>query len=89
MFKRSVSRTNRRLQASSAPGQGRGDAGALLDGALYDDLVSTGNADGRWLIGGADVAAELDARRAIAQGTRVAASLSGRPMMLVTGCLVD
>ena len=44
---------------------------------LYDDLVSTGNADGRWLIGGADVAAELDARRAIAQGTRVAASLAG------------
>jgi 2,4-dienoyl-CoA reductase (NADPH2) len=30
---------------------------------LYDDLVSTGNADGRWLIGGADVAAELDAQR--------------------------
>jgi 2,4-dienoyl-CoA reductase (NADPH2) len=44
---------------------------------LYDDLVSTGNADGRWLIGGADVAAELDAKRAIAQGTRVAASLPG------------
>ena len=43
---------------------------------LYDDLVSTGNADGRWLIGGADVAAELDAKRAIEQGTRVAASLS-------------
>ena len=43
---------------------------------LYDDLVSTGNADGRWLIGGADVAAELDAQRAIAQGTRVAAQLS-------------
>jgi 2,4-dienoyl-CoA reductase (NADPH2) len=42
---------------------------------LYDDLVSTGNADGRWLIGGADVAAELDAQRAIEQGTRVAASL--------------
>ena len=41
---------------------------------LYDDLVSTGNADGRWLIGGADVAAELDAQRAIEQGTRVAAS---------------
>ena len=43
---------------------------------LYDDLVSTGNADGRWLIGGADVAAELDAQRAIEQGTRVAASLA-------------
>ena len=45
---------------------------------LYDDLVSTGNADGRWLIGGADVAAELDAKRAIEQGTRVAASLVRR-----------
>jgi 2,4-dienoyl-CoA reductase (NADPH2) len=42
---------------------------------LYDDLVSTGNTEGRWLIGGADVAAELDAKRAIEQGTRVAASL--------------
>jgi 2,4-dienoyl-CoA reductase (NADPH2) len=42
---------------------------------LYDDLVSTGNTEGRWLIGGADVAAELDAERAIEQGTRVAASL--------------
>ena len=43
---------------------------------LYDDLVSTGNVDGRWLIGGADVAAELDAKRAIEQGTRVASMLS-------------
>ncbi len=42
---------------------------------LYDDLVSTGNTEGRWLIGGADVAAELDAQRAIEQGTRVAAAL--------------
>jgi 2,4-dienoyl-CoA reductase (NADPH2) len=42
---------------------------------LYDDLVSTGNIAGRWLIGGADVAAELDAQRAIEQGTRVAAGL--------------
>jgi 2,4-dienoyl-CoA reductase (NADPH2) len=50
---------------------------------LYDDLVSTGNADGRWLIGGADVATELDAQRAIAQGTHVAASLpAGRCRML-------
>ncbi len=54
---------------------------------LYDDLVSTGNAVGRWLIGGADVAAELDAKRAIEQGTRVAASLSagrGRRASAVT-----
>jgi 2,4-dienoyl-CoA reductase (NADPH2) len=42
---------------------------------LYDGLVATGNIDGRWLIGGADVAAELDAQRAIEQGTRVAAAL--------------
>ena len=42
---------------------------------LYDGLVATGNTDGRWLIGGADVAAELDAKRAIEQGTRVAAAL--------------
>jgi 2,4-dienoyl-CoA reductase (NADPH2) len=42
---------------------------------LYDDLVSTGNTEGRHLIGGADLAAELDAERAIEQGTRVAASL--------------
>ncbi len=42
---------------------------------LYDDLVATGNTDGRHLIGGADVAAELDAQRAIEQGTRVAACL--------------
>ncbi len=42
---------------------------------LYDGLVATGNTDGRHLIGGADVAAELDAQRAIEQGARVAASL--------------
>jgi 2,4-dienoyl-CoA reductase (NADPH2) len=44
---------------------------------LYDALVSTGNTNGRYLIGGADVAAELDAKRAIEQGTRVAALLPG------------
>ncbi len=48
---------------------------------LYDGLVGpgySGNGDGpsRWLIGGADVAAELDAKRAIEQGTRVAADLT-------------
>ena len=32
-------------------------------------------AEGRYLIGGADVAAELDAKRAIEQGTRVVAAL--------------
>jgi 2,4-dienoyl-CoA reductase (NADPH2) len=37
---------------------------------LYDDLGS-----GAHLIGGADVAAELDAKRAIEQSTRVAAAL--------------
>jgi len=43
---------------------------------LYDGLVGTGNTHRRHLIGGADVAAELDAKRAIEQGTRVAAGLS-------------
>ena len=41
--------------------------------SLYDDLVAAGVAV--HLIGGADVAAELDAKRAIAQGTEVAAGL--------------
>ncbi|MFF3288732.1 FAD-dependent oxidoreductase [Streptomyces sp. NPDC003023] len=40
---------------------------------LYDDLVAAGRAV--HLIGGADVAAELDAKRAIDQGTRLAATL--------------
>lgn len=40
---------------------------------LYDDLVSRGASV--HLIGGADVAAELDAKRAIDQGTRLAAEL--------------
>jgi 2,4-dienoyl-CoA reductase (NADPH2) len=42
---------------------------------LYDELVAAGAA--AHLIGGADVAAELDAKRAIEQGTRVAAALVG------------
>lgn len=41
--------------------------------SLYDDLVAAGAT--AHLIGGADVAAELDAKRAIEQGTRVAAGL--------------
>jgi 2,4-dienoyl-CoA reductase (NADPH2) len=41
---------------------------------LYDELVAVGREP--HLIGGADVAAELDAKRAIEQGTRVAAGLS-------------
>ena len=41
--------------------------------SLYDDLVEAGIK--ATLIGGADVAAELDAKRAIEQGTRVAAAL--------------
>ncbi|GAA2134022.1 NADPH-dependent 2,4-dienoyl-CoA reductase [Nocardioides bigeumensis] len=40
---------------------------------LYDELVAAGVV--AHLIGGADVAAELDAERAIEQGTRVAAAL--------------
>ena len=41
--------------------------------SLYDALVAAGAR--AHLIGGADVAAELDAERAIEQGTRVAAAL--------------
>jgi 2,4-dienoyl-CoA reductase (NADPH2) len=41
---------------------------------LYDGL-SNGRESGLHLIGGADVAAELDAKRAIAQGSRLAATL--------------
>jgi len=40
---------------------------------LYDDLQAAGIVT--YLIGGADVAAELDAKRAIAQGTRLATQL--------------
>jgi 2,4-dienoyl-CoA reductase (NADPH2) len=48
-------------------------AGQLPERSLADILL----ADGRrvHIIGGADVAAELDAKRAIDQGTRLAASL--------------
>ena len=44
---------------------------------LYDDLLAGTTPDGTHphLVGGADVAAELDAERAIEQGTRVAAAL--------------
>ncbi len=41
--------------------------------SLYDELVAAGRT--AHLIGGADVAAELDAKRAIDQGTRLAATL--------------
>jgi 2,4-dienoyl-CoA reductase (NADPH2) len=40
---------------------------------LYDELAAAGRTV--HLIGGADVAAELDAKRAIDQGTRLAATL--------------
>lgn len=40
---------------------------------LYDDLLAAGHS--AHLIGGADVAAELDAKRAIKQGTELAATL--------------
>jgi 2,4-dienoyl-CoA reductase (NADPH2) len=49
-------------------------AGQESERSLYDDLVLAGH-QGVHLVGGADVAAELDAKRAIAQGTRVAAAL--------------
>ena len=42
---------------------------------VYDDLLAAGVDDRLHLIGGADVAAELDAKRAIKQGTEVAAAL--------------
>ena len=48
-------------------------AGQESERRLYDELVAAGvNAH---LVGGADVAAELDAKRAIRQGTEVAAAL--------------
>lgn len=43
--------------------------------SLYDDLLASGFAGRVHLIGGADVAAELDAKRAIRQGTELAAAL--------------
>ncbi|MEJ7794586.1 MAG: NADPH-dependent 2,4-dienoyl-CoA reductase [Nocardioides sp.] len=48
-------------------------AGQMSVRSLYDELLAGGAAP--YLIGGADVAVELDAERAIAQGTRVAAAL--------------
>ena len=48
-------------------------AGQLPERGLYDRLVAAGIAV--HVIGGADVAAELDAKRAIDQGARLAASL--------------
>jgi len=48
-------------------------AGQVPFRSLADDLESAGKAP--HVIGGADVAAELDAKRAIDQGTRLAASL--------------
>ncbi|ANH37577.1 2,4-dienoyl-CoA reductase [NADPH] [Nocardioides dokdonensis FR1436] len=43
--------------------------------SLFDDLRHAEAHPGLHLVGGADVAAELDAKRAIEQGTRVAAAL--------------
>ena len=48
-------------------------AGQLPERGLYDRLIAGGIA--AHVIGGADVAAELDAKRAIDQGARLAASL--------------
>jgi 2,4-dienoyl-CoA reductase (NADPH2) len=48
-------------------------AGQESERSLYDDLVAAGVT--AHLIGGADVAAELDAKRAIKQGTELAAAL--------------
>ncbi len=49
---------------------------------LYDDLLGSGHRSVH-LVGGADLAAELDAERAIEQGTRVASTL-GREVVAVT-----
>jgi 2,4-dienoyl-CoA reductase (NADPH2) len=48
-------------------------AGQVPSRDLYDELVAAGASV--HVIGGADVAAELDAKRAIAQGTALAAAL--------------
>ena len=48
-------------------------SGQLSDRSLADALEAKGRSC--HVIGGADVAAELDAKRAINQGTRLAASL--------------
>ncbi len=47
-------------------------AGQVPDRSLADDLIERGITP--HVIGGADVAAELDAKRAINQGTRLAAA---------------
>jgi 2,4-dienoyl-CoA reductase (NADPH2) len=48
-------------------------AGQLPERSLADELIARGISC--HVIGGADVAAELDAKRAIDQGTRLAATL--------------
>jgi 2,4-dienoyl-CoA reductase (NADPH2) len=48
-------------------------AGQVSERSLADALVSEGRMV--HVIGGADIAAELDAKRAIAQGARIAASI--------------
>jgi 2,4-dienoyl-CoA reductase (NADPH2) len=48
-------------------------AGQVSERSLADALLAAGRAP--HVIGGADLAAELDAKRAIAQGARLAASL--------------
>ncbi len=48
-------------------------AGQVSERGLYDELVAAGVS--AHLVGGADVAAELDAKRAIAQATELAATL--------------
>jgi 2,4-dienoyl-CoA reductase (NADPH2) len=48
-------------------------AGQVVERGLADDLIAAGITP--HVIGGADVAAELDAKRAIDQGTRLAASI--------------
>ena len=48
-------------------------AGQEPNRALADELIALGMST--HVIGGADIAAELDAKRAIAQGTRLASTL--------------
>jgi 2,4-dienoyl-CoA reductase (NADPH2) len=48
-------------------------AGQESERGLYDDLLAAGRTP--HLVGGADVAAELDAKRAIKQATELAATL--------------
>jgi 2,4-dienoyl-CoA reductase (NADPH2) len=48
-------------------------AGQESERGLYDDLLAAGRT--AHLVGGADVAAELDAKRAIKQATELAATL--------------